>query len=74
VQLDTGVAEQPRLDLLVLVGGVVVANDMQPAARVGLSDLLEEGQDLSMAGPANRLGAARVGPIGRPGQASRVER
>jgi hypothetical protein len=43
VQLDATVAAQPRLDSLVLVSDVVVADDMQSAAGVGLGDLLEEG-------------------------------
>jgi hypothetical protein len=49
VQPDAGVAAKPGLDLVVLVGGVVVADDLQPAAGVGLGDLLEEGQELGVA-------------------------
>ena len=41
-----GVLRQPGLDVGVLVGGVVVAHDVQLDSRVGLGDLLEEGQEL----------------------------
>src|SRR6476659_9049094 len=51
VQRDPRVAGQPGLDLGVLVGGVVVADDVQPPPRVGLGDLLEETQELLVAVP-----------------------
>lgn len=46
---DAGVALQPRPDLGVLVGGVVVDHDVQPLAGVGLGDLLQEGEELLVA-------------------------
>jgi hypothetical protein len=49
VQLDARVLGQPTADDWVLVGGVVVADHVQPPARVGAGDLLEEGQELLVA-------------------------
>ncbi len=42
-------AGQPRADIGVLVGGVVVAHDMQVLAGVGGGDLVQEAQELAMA-------------------------
>src|SRR3954468_11319863 len=49
VDVDAGVLGQPRLDRGMLVGGVVVADEVQLDPRVGLGDLLEEGQELLVA-------------------------
>jgi hypothetical protein len=43
VQGDLRVLRQPRVDVRVLVGGVVVQHDVQFPARVGLGDLFHEG-------------------------------
>ncbi len=51
VQLDPPVVRQPLADLGMLVGAVVVAHDVQLAARVGGGDLLEEAQELPVAMP-----------------------
>ena len=49
MQRDPGVLGQPAVDVVVLVGVVVVEHDVQPAARVGLGDELEEVQELGLA-------------------------
>ena len=49
MQRDPGVPGQPAVDVVVLVGVVVVEHDVQPAARVGLGDELEEVQELGLA-------------------------
>ena len=51
VQRDPGLLGQPGLDVGVLVGGVVVAHDVQLHPRVGLGDQLEEGEELLVAVP-----------------------
>ena len=47
--MDAGMAGQPGLDPLVLVGGVVVHHHVQLAARVDLGDQLEEVEELAVA-------------------------
>ena len=59
MQADAGVLGQPGLHVRVLVGGVVVADDVKSLARVGLGDLLEEAQELLVAVP----GVAGVGHL-----------
>ena len=51
MQGDPLVAGQPRGDLGVLVGGVVVADDVEFLPRVGGGDLLEEAQELPVTVP-----------------------
>jgi hypothetical protein len=46
VQRDLGVFGQPLVDVVVLVGVVVVDDDVQLAAGVGAGDLLREVQEL----------------------------
>ncbi len=48
VQRDPQVLRQPCLHRWVLVGGVVVADQVQRHPRIGLGDLLEERQELLM--------------------------
>jgi diadenosine tetraphosphate (Ap4A) HIT family hydrolase len=59
VQCDAGVLREPRVDLWVLVGVVVVDDDVQLAAGVGLGDLLQEVAELGLAVPV----VARVGDL-----------
>jgi hypothetical protein len=59
VQSHPGMPAQPRLDPLVLVGGVVVQHHVQLPARVGRGDLLQERQELGVAVP----GVAGVGHL-----------
>jgi len=49
VQGDPRVAVQPGLDCRVLVGGVVVDDEVQLDPGVGLGELLEEGEELLVA-------------------------
>ena len=65
VQGDPRVARQPGLDGRVLVGRVVVADQVQLLARVGLGHLLEEGQELLVAVPG-QAGLLDPRPCGSP--------
>lgn len=49
VQRDPGVLGQPGLHVGVVVGGVVVADDVQFHARVGFRYLFEEAEELDVA-------------------------
>lgn len=57
MQGDPRVFVQPRLDIGVLVGGVVIADDAQPDSGVGFGDQLEKGQELG-------VGVTRVAGVG----------
>src|SRR3954452_19695517 len=48
---EVGVPRQPGVHGRMLVGGVVVAHQVQPLPRVSLGDLLEERQELLVAVP-----------------------
>ena len=62
MQLHAGVLGQPRGDVGVRVGGVVVAHHVQRHSRVSLGDLLEERQEL-------HLGVLLGAPVGdQPGR------
>jgi hypothetical protein len=51
MQRDPLVLAQPCGDVVVLVGGVVVDDDVQLPTRIGLRDLLEECEELFVAVP-----------------------
>ncbi len=59
MKANRGVLRQPRPDLGVLVGAVVIADDVQRRARVGLRDQAEESQELLV--PVARV--ARIGDL-----------
>ena len=59
MQRDTWVLREPRVDLWVLLGVVVVDDDVQLAAGVGVGDLLQEVAELGLALPF----VARVGDL-----------
>jgi hypothetical protein len=65
VQHDPRVLGQSALHHRLLVGGVVVTDHLQPAARIGTGDLLEEGQELAVA-TIMRPAVAEVHPTPRP--------
>jgi hypothetical protein len=56
VQPDAGMAGEPGMDRRVLVGGVVVADQVQLAARVGAGNLPEESPGIPGGGGAVRSG------------------
>jgi hypothetical protein len=60
VQVHPGMAGQPSLNPLVLVGGVVVHHHMELAARIGAGDEPEEVQELVV--PVAGVASVLAGP------------
>lgn len=66
VQHDPRVLGQPALHHRLLVAGVVVTDHLQPAARIGTGDLLEEGQELAVATIMSPRWPRSIRPRGLP--------